>query len=29
MNTWRLFEDGNGCHTQAVDEFNKNEGGPT
>lgn len=27
MNIWGLFDDGNGCYKQAVDEFNMNEGG--
>lgn len=29
MNIWGLFDDGNGCYKQAVDEFNVNEGGAT
>lgn len=29
MNIWGLFDDGNGCYKQAVDEFNINEGGAT
>ena len=27
MNIWGLFDDGNGCYKQAVDELNMNEGG--
>lgn len=27
MNIWGLFDDGNGCYKQAIDEFNVNEGG--
>ena len=27
MNIWGLFDDGNGCYKQAVDEFYMNEGG--
>ena len=27
MNIWGLFDDGNGCYKQAVDEFNMNKEG--
>lgn len=27
MHIWGLFDDGNGCYKQAVDELNMNEGG--
>lgn len=27
MNIWGLFDDGNGCYKQAINEFNMNEGG--
>lgn len=26
MNIWGLFDDGNGCYRQAVDEYNVNMG---
>lgn len=29
MNIWGLFDDGNGCYRQAVDEYNVNMGGST
>nr|DAQ28400.1 MAG TPA: hypothetical protein [Caudoviricetes sp.] len=29
MNIWGLFDDGNGCYRQAVDEYNVNTGGAT
>lgn len=29
MNIWGLFDDGNGCYKQAINEFNMNEGGGT
>ena len=29
MNIWGLFDDGNGCYKQAINEFNMNEGGST
>ena len=29
MNIWGLFDDGNGCYKQEVDEFNMNKGGAT
>ena len=29
MNIWGLFDDGNGCYKQAVDEFNMNKWGAT
>nr|DAX21117.1 MAG TPA: hypothetical protein [Caudoviricetes sp.] len=27
MNIWGLFDDGNGCYRQALDEYNVNVGG--
>lgn len=27
MNIWGLFDDGNGCYSQATDEYNMNMGG--
>ena len=27
MHIWGLFDDGNGCYRQAVDEYNMNMGG--
>nr|DAH51280.1 MAG TPA: hypothetical protein [Caudoviricetes sp.] len=27
MHIWGLFDDGNGCYRQAVDEYNVNMGG--
>lgn len=27
MNIWGLFDDGNGCYRQAVNEYNINMGG--
>ena len=27
MHIWGLFDDGNGCYRQAVDEYNMNTGG--
>lgn len=29
MNIWGLFDDGNGCYRQALDEYNVNVGGAT
>nr|DAF85062.1 MAG TPA: hypothetical protein [Siphoviridae sp. cttG313] len=29
MHIWGLFDDGNGCYRQAVDEYNMNTGGNT
>lgn len=29
MNIWGLFDDGNGCYKQAINEFNMNKGGAT
>ena len=29
LNIWGLFDDGNGCYRQAVDEYNVNMGGAT
>nr|DAT75226.1 MAG TPA: hypothetical protein [Caudoviricetes sp.] len=29
MNIWGLFDDGNGCYKQAINEFNMNEEGAT
>lgn len=29
MNIWGLFDDGNGCYRQAVNEYNMNMGGNT
>lgn len=29
MNIWGLFDDGNGCYRQALDEYNVNMGGNT
>ena len=29
MHIWGLFDDGNGCYRQAVDEYNMNVGGNT
>lgn len=29
MNIWGLFDDGNGCYSQALDEYNVNMGGNT
>ena len=29
MNIWGLFDDGNGCYSQALDEYNVNMGGAT
>lgn len=29
MNIWGLFDDGNGCYRQAVNEYNMNMGGAT
>ena len=29
MHIWGLFDDGNGCYRQAIDEYNMNVGGGT
>jgi len=29
MHIWGLFDDGNGCYRQAIDEYNMNMGGGT
>lgn len=29
MHIWGLFDDGNGCYRQAVDEYNMKTGGAT
>lgn len=29
MHIWGLFDDGNGCYRQAVDEYNMKTGGNT